>query len=699
MNDIANGRENETLRIPWSEENNNTNAEELVKLEWLVTNGLGGYASGTLAGVASRRYHGLLVASLTDPFGRWMMLNHLTELIRLPNGNSYLIGGEELQGKLILHSTNHLKEFRLEMGLPVWRYEFEGYVIEKRILLSHRQNSVYISYRLLEGNGIIRIKIRPSVNFRPHDSPVNTINRSTLTVSCTEGRIELMETLAKLPSLRLYIYGEQNAFTLKSAWPPAVFYRMEESRGHESVGEMWTPGYFRADLSMAEEVTFVASTESWDIIQSLLPQEAFDLEITRRERLRDIAHPAVKKGAISELILAADQFLITPAGRTIHEARTRAAGDEGRTVIAGYHWFTDWGRDTMISLEGLTLITGRYIEAGHILRTFSHYIQDGLIPNFFPDGQNEGLYHTADATLWFFHSLNRYFLLTNDHITLRQILPKLLDIIDHHLRGTKFGIGIDIKDGLLTQGEQGYQLTWMDAKVGNWVVTPRRGKAVEINALWYNALRLLQHWLQQQDLLEDELKNEKIIARAQEIGALADKVYRSFNERFWNSSKNFLYDVVDGENGDDDALRPNQLFAISLDYPVLAKTRWPAVLSAVSEKLLTPFGLRSLTPDHPDYKSLYFGDVRARDAAYHQGTVWAWLIGAYIDAWLATYPERKSEARNYLKGLVKHLGEHCIGTISEIFDGEPPFTPRGCVAQAWSVAEVLRSWVRTSFEE
>ena len=277
------------------------------------------------------------------------------------------------------------------------------------------------------------------------------------------------------------------------------------------------------------------------------------LERQRRQHLLSVANPAVQTGPASELVLAADQFIITPSGRVVDEARTKAAGDEVRTVIAGYHWFTDWGRDTMISLEGLTLTTGRHTEAGYILRTFGQYIRDGLIPNFFPDGENEGLYHTADATLWFFHALHRYVAATGDRETLRQLLPKLQDIVDHHIRGTRFGIGVDPADGLLRQGQQGYQLTWMDAKVGDWVVTPRRGKAVEINALWYNALRLLANLAAEEDNGPQE---------ESPVAALAEQVRQSFNERFWNEERGYLYDVVDGENGNDDALRPNQIFAI-----------------------------------------------------------------------------------------------------------------------------------------
>jgi predicted glycogen debranching enzyme len=354
-------------------------------------------------------------------------------------------------------------------------------------------------------------------------------------------------------------------------------------------------------------------------------------------------------------------------------------------VIAGYHWFTDWGRDTMISLEGLTLTTGRHQEAGYILRTFARYVHDGLIPNFFPDGKNEGVYHTADATLWFFHALDRYVAVTGDRSTLKHLLPILQDIVQHHTRGTRFGIGVDPKDGLLTQGQEGYQLTWMDAKVGDWVVTPRRGKAVEINGLWYNALRLLEGWL----------RDSQGDAAAQDLAAQAARVKSSFNERFWNAQTQCLYDVVDGDAGNDPACRPNQVLAISLRFPVLEPARWKPVLEVAQRQLLTPVGLRSLAPGHPDYKPRYFGDLRARDAAYHQGTVWAWLIGPFIDAWLKSYPEDRAGARRMLDGFVPHLNEACVGSISEVFDAEKPFTPRGCIAQAWSVAEVLRCWVKT----
>jgi predicted glycogen debranching enzyme len=338
----------------------------------------------------------------------------------------------------------------------------------------------------------------------------------------------------------------------------------------------------------------------------------------------------------------------------------------------------------MISLEGLTLVTGRHDEAGQILRTFINHVRDGLIPNFFPDRSTEGVYHTADATLWYFHALSRYIQYTQDRTVLKKHLPILQEIVAYHLNGTRFGIHVDPADGLLCQGAPGYQLTWMDAKVGDWVVTPRRGKAVEINALWYNALRLLETWLIEAG--ED----------SQKIHSFAERAYASFNRRFWCDAEQGLFDVVDGEQGDDASCRPNQIFAISLPHPVLEPTKWQRVLQTVQDRLLTPFGLRSLAPGSPDYKQQYYGDLRSRDAAYHQGTVWAWLIGPFVDAWLRVHPDRSHECRQFILGFDAHLSEACIGTISEIFDAEAPYTPRGCAAQAWSVAEVLRVASRLS---
>ena len=659
--------------------------DPMPRREWLVTNGLGGYASGTVAGVVTRRYHGLLVASLPAPLGRMVMFNHLLERVRLADRRVLWLGDEdEISGPNATDRTEHLQEFRLETGLPVWTYRIGDVVIEKRVLMPHGQNTVHVTYRLLEGEGPVRLSLRPSMHFRGYEAPVNAAPGQSFTVTAVGRRYEVCAG-HDLPSLKLWLHSERGALTLE-ARTSDVSYRMEKIRGYESVGTLWSPGYFRADLRVDAPATLVASTESWEVVEALAPEAAASAESDRRRRLIDRSGSAATDRLAAQLVLAADQFIITPAGRADEAARARAAGEEVRTVIAGYHWFTDWGRDTMISLEGLTLATGRYREAGHILRTFGHYVRDGLIPNMFPDGAREGLYHTADATLWFFHAVERYVQVTGDVDTLRALLPAFLDIVRHHLAGTRFGIGVDPLDGLLRQGEAGYQLTWMDAKVDDWVVTPRRGKAVEINALWYNALCLLRRWT-------EDLGTE---ARELNLAEHAERARQSFNRRFWFEAGGHLYDVVDGEQGDDPACRPNQVFAISLDHPVLDAARWPAVMEVVRDRLLTPVGLRSLSPGHPDFKAKYYGDLRSRDAAYHQGTVWAWLIGPFVDAWLRVYPEDRGGARRLLHDFDGHLGDACMGSISEIYDAEAPYIPRGCVAQAWSVAEVLRCLLKTA---
>jgi predicted glycogen debranching enzyme len=677
--------EDYVLRMPWAGPSA-TDLEPLLTREWLVTNGLGGYASGTISGAPTRRYHGLLVAALRAPLGRVMMFNHLIEQLRLHDGSIVRFGGEEYRGGLLkLHGAAHLREFRLEDGLPVWCFELNGIVFEKRVFQAHLQNTVYVAYHLVKSDGPVRMKLRPSVHFRRHDGPVSDTNATPYVLTAVGDRYELSQG-PPWPALRLHLIGQGATFTIDNVTLPHVLFRVEESRGYESTGTLWSPGEFRVDLVPGKDVILVASAEPWETVLAVEPGAALAFERERRRRLIVLAEAPARAGPGADLVLAADQFVITPAGRAHEAARAHAAGDEVRTIIAGYHWFTDWGRDTMISLEGLTLTTGRHREAGYILRTFAHYVRDGLIPNMFPEGEKEGLYHTADATLWFFHAIGRYAAMTGDRDTIRLLLPTLQDIVVHHLRGTRFGIGVDSRDGLLSQGQEGYQLTWMDAKVDGWVVTPRRGKAVEINALWYNALRLLEGWL----------REEQGEAAAQSIAEHAERARDAFNKRFWLASEGYLYDVVDGEKGDDPACRPNQILAISLDHPVLDRTRWQLVLDVVQRRLLTPVGLRSLAPGSPDYKPKYYGDLRSRDAAYHQGTVWTWLIGPFVDAWLRLHPEDRAGARRFLEGFVPHLGEACMGSISEIFDAEEPFTPRGCVAQAWSVAEVLRCWVKTS---
>src|SRR5437868_665189 len=630
--------------------------ELLAAREWLVTNGLGGYASGTLAGVITRGFHGYLIAALSTPLGRVMMLNDLVEKVENVDGQSIQLGGEErVNTPLKAHGSEFLQEFLLEDGNPVWIFQFGDSQLEKRVIMVHRQNTVHIGYRL-KGPGKFRLMLRPSVNFRHHEAPVSTPLAGNYAFTVVEDSFEISSQTA-IPPLRLMLYGQDKSLTMDRTRFQEVVYRIEESRGYAAQGDLWSPGYFSVVLNESHPVTLVASSESWDTIRAITPEYAAAAEKIRRQRLLNRSVNTQAEGPIAELVLAADQFIIVPEGRAEDTMRARAAGDEVRTVIAGYHWFTDWGRDTMISLEGLTLTTCRHVEAGYILRTFAHYIRDGLIPNMFPEGTDEGLYHTADATLWFFHAIARYLSATGDQQLLPQLLPRLEDIVEWHIRGTKFGIGVDAADGLLRQGASGYQLTWMDAKVGDWVVTPRRGKAVEINALWYNALCYMERWL----------RDEHGEPAARPYAEQAERARRSFNRRFWYAEGGYLYDVLDGEDGEDPACRPNQVLALALAHPVLDSQRWRPVLDVVRERLLTPVGLRSLAPGHPDYKAKYYGDLRARDAAYHQGTVWAWLIGPFVDAWLRTHPGDTATARSFLTGFEHHVSEACVGSISEVF--------------------------------
>ena len=661
------------------------NPTSLIEREWLVTNGLGGYSSGTLSGAATRRYHGMLISAHPAPLGRVMMFNHLAELIHISDHPEISISSVEYKNTAYsLQGEFPLEEFRMEMGLPVWQYRLKDCIVQKRIFMPHHRNTVHINYRLVSGGEPLRLSLSPSFHFRGHDHAVSIVDNPPYTLTSRSGCYEICNEHSGFPRLRMRLSGTAATLALADSMLSNVLYRIEECRGYDNVGTLWSPGAFQVTLTHDQEVTLTASTEDWDEILAIKPQESWDIEMERRERLLSNSASATDSSLCAELTLAADQFVILPVSRISDSVRAESTGDQARSVIAGYHWFTDWGRDTMISLEGLTLVTGRHAEAGYILRTFANHVRHGLIPNFFPDHATEGLYHTADATFWFFHALNRYVTATQDYETLQQLLPILQDIIANHRVGTKFGIGVDARDGLMRQGAEGYQLTWMDAKVGDWVVTPRRGKAVEINALWYNALRLLEGWLKADG--QD----------ASDVAGTANQVYESFNQRFWCEEQKGLYDVLESEGGDDASCRPNQIFAISLDHPVLEQARWSTVVDTVLERLVTPVGLRTLAPGHPDYKPKYSGDLRSRDAAYHQGTVWAWLIGPFIDAWCRTYPSRRHECPAFLEGFDAHLSEGCIGTISEIFDAEAPYTPRGCAAQAWSVAEVLRSIVATA---
>jgi predicted glycogen debranching enzyme len=668
------------ITLPW-ERNGDVNA--FLSLEWLVTNGLGGYSSSTVMQVATRRYHGLFVPDLPSPRGRTMVIPRLDEELQIGTTTVRLSGAEYTDERLDTDIVRHLTSFCREWHTPTWRFSCEGREVVKRIVMPYGQNTVYVQYRLDAGEPVT-LRLRPFITFRMPDAPLSDARKPPFPMTMVRGRYEIPLCEGVAP-LKLCLRPHAGVFVADASISHGVSYRVDRDRGSLHVEDLESPGYFTVQLTPEQPVSFVASIEPWENLQ----YEADVIFAAERERLQKlIAHAG--GGATDRfetlLSLAADQFIVFPGSRMEEHAMAQASGDEARTVIAGYYWFTDWGRDTMISLEGLTLCTGRHREGRAILRTFAHYIKGGLIPNLFPEGERTGLYHTADATLWYFHALDRYYEVTGDRDTLMVLYPALKQVIDHHMKGTSFGIGVDTRDGLLKAGAPGYALTWMDAKVEDWVVTPRRGKPVEIQGLWYNAVRLMGQWA-------DDLGE-----RTDRWDEIAEQVKESFNRRFWYGPGGYLFDVMDGEFGDDPSLRPNQIFTMSLRYPVLEQERWSSVLAAVRDKLLTPFGLRTLAPGHRDYKAMYFGDLRARDAAYHQGTVWAWLIGHFIDASMKAGVSR-AECRRILSAFEIHLADDGIGTISEIFDADPPYAPRGCIAQAWSVAEVLRAYQATKEED
>jgi predicted glycogen debranching enzyme len=647
--------------------------------EWLVTNGLGGYASGTLAGIPARKYHGLFVPNLSAPKGRHIMISRCDEVLVAGSHRLQLGGAEFAHGRFVGDAHRYLKEFRLDHRIAVWKFEFEGAIVEKSVVMPHGHNTVCVQYRLHSG-APIELHVRPFVSFRRHDETPTTQTPDDFKLIVQRGLHEVRHAHSPMV-LRLTMRPGPTTFVTEERDEHEFFYRIESDRGDPPFESAFSPGYFLAQLTTDTPVTFVATTHGWERLD-FDPADVFEAE---RRRLATLValNPAVEKDEVAtQLAMAADQFIVLPGSRLEETVMAQAEGTELRTIYAGYHWFGDWGRDTMISFEGLTLVTGRFREAGAILRTFSHYVKDGLLPNLFPEGERQALYHTVDATLWYFHAIARYLEYTSDRTLIAQLFPVLQSIVDHHVKGTLFNIHMD-KDGLIAAAAEGLQLTWMDAKMGDWVVTPRRGKPVEIQALWYNALRLMAGWAAQ------------VGQSAEQYEQLAARARKSFNERYWNANRDCLFDVIDGPKGDDDSIRPNQIFALSLKHPVLDDQHRESVLKVVHDRLLTPYGLRTLSSDHPDYKPHYRGDLLARDSAYHQGTVWPWLIGHFIDAYLRLHPDPQ-HARSLLKAFPDHLNDAGVGSISEIFDAEEPHAPGGCIAQAWSVAEVLRAWVRTA---
>ena len=656
--------------------------ESLIEREWLVTDGLGGYASGTVLGPPTRQHHGLFVPNLSQPNGRHVLISSMSEVVVTGSDRHELAGHRTPEGTIESHCAGLLESFRLEAGMPVWEYRVGGLRLRRRITLPHAQSQLCIGYEVdgsRDDGAPSHLLLRPFFTLRRHDQEPDDGAASRCIVGASlEGerpRLDVRLRDTEL-SLRVAVIGTRAALRLDPC-QRKHHYSVERERGYLHEETHYGPAEF--EIALRPGVQFALFARLGESAEMEIDPAA--LFATERRRVAGLLEHAgdPRDPLAARLVVAADQFIVRPGNRLEEQTRAEAEGLRVRTVIAGYHWFGDWGRDTMISLEGLTMCTGRLEEAEATLTTFAGYVRDGLLPNLFPEGARSALYHTVDATLWYFHAIDRFCEWRGDRRLVAQLMPVLDSICEHYIRGTRYGIGVDEEDGLVRAGEHGYQLTWMDAKAGDWVVTPRRGKPVEIQALWYNALSLMVQWRSELGLDAREHARRAAQARA------------SFERRFWSAELGRLRDVVDGEHGDDDSGRPNQILSLSLRHPILAKAHWQPVLSWVRDALLTPYGLRTLDPRHPDYKRNYHGDLLTRDGAYHQGTVWPWLIGHYVDALLRVDDAAQGDPLAAFEG---HLTQFGVGSIAEIFDAEAPYLPRGCIAQAWSVAEVLRARLR-----
>ena len=645
-----------------------------IEKEWLETNGLGGYASSTIIGANTRGYHGLLVSAIKQSTHRMVTLSKIEETIII-EGRRYEISCNQYIGAIYPEGYKYLDSFRLD-PFPTFKYVIEDAVIEKSIFMVHGRNTVFVVYQLVEGPKPVNIELRPLIACRDFHGRMHENYNLKIDAQHSNGSMSVY-----MNGIRLSLLLRDGDFKALPDWYRNFEYIVEAQRGQESHEDLYSPGYFVHEIGRGKEIALIASTEDPSV---------FDLESSR-------SHELNRKGKIMEnsllnltpknfqyciscLLASADQFLVKR--------------DDYPSIIAGYHWFGDWGRDSMISLPGLTLVTEQYEIAKDILKNLARYCDKGMIPNYFPESGGQPEYNSVDASLWFIYAVKKYFDSTEDLLFIESELSDVLrDIIQHYREGTRYNIHTD-EDGLLYAGEEGVQLTWMDAKIGDLVVTSRCGKAVEINALWYNALRTM----------EDFSHRLGHSGSAQKYSDLAEKTKESFNEMFWNEKGGYLYDCIDGDYFDD-SIRPNQIFAISLPYQVLLEKRASSVLKVVQNELLTPYGLRTLSPKDKRYKGQCIGDQYSRDMAYHQGTVWAWLLGPFIMAYVRVNGQN-NQTRDFIKGLLgklthDHFNDAGLSTISEIFDGDPPHHPRGCIAQAWSVAEILQVMAEccTSFKD
>ncbi|HJV56451.1 MAG TPA: amylo-alpha-1,6-glucosidase [Methylomirabilota bacterium] len=637
--------------------------------EWLCTNGLGGFASGTVAGLPTRRYHGLLVAALKPPVGRTVLVDGLHERIEYDGATYELSTARWADGAVAPAGYRLIERFYLDGTTPVWHYACADTLVEKRVWMEPGANTTYVRYRLLRAGagGPVRLTLRALVNYR--EFHVTTHGPGWQMAVAPAGRgLQIIAYDGARP-LSIQMPGA----TAEPAHDWYVGFRLaaEEARGLDALDDSLHAGTFTATLAPDRPLTAVLSAEArpdLDGEQAWARRRAHETEVLLAWRK---AQPAagLAPAWIERLVLAADQFVVS---------RPLADDPGGLSVIAGYHWFGDWGRDTMIALPGLTLCTGRPEAARRILTTFARFVDGGMLPNVFPDAGEQPEYNTVDAALWYVEAVRAYHEATRDDGALRQLFPALEQIVRAYAAGTRYGIRVDPADGLVTAGEPGVQLTWMDARVGDRVVTPRTGKPVEINALWYNALVAMAGLA-------------RALGRsATEWEAMAARAAAGF-ARFWNAEAGYCYDVIDGPDGHEAALRPNQILAVSLPATALSAERQRQIVDACARRLLISYGLRSLAPGEPGYQPRYAGGPRERDGAYHQGTAWAWLLGPFALAYDRVHGDRAG-ARALLEPMAQHLGEYGVGSIAEVFDAEPPFAPGGCIAQAWSVAETLRAW-------
>jgi predicted glycogen debranching enzyme len=634
-----------------------TNFEEATSREWLETNGIGGFAGGTISGAMTRRYHGLLTAATQPPLGRVTMLSKFEERL-LINGVPFELSSNKYPGAIYPQGFQYITSFRLD-PFPVWIYELNGIEIEKRIFMVHGENTTVIRYsitsKLSKPKPELKLELRPLLSFVDYHHLQHETAEFNGAFDSNNGVVSV-QPYQSLPSL----FFAHNAAEIEKTgnWYKNFEDEIEQERGFDYTEDLFQPFVLTFDVS--KDASVIVSTEIRNANDVSKLEKS---EIKRRAGLIKTAKASDE--FTQQLVLAADQFIVD-----------RGAGE---TVIAGYPWFSDWGRDTMIALPGLTISTNRLEVAKDILLEFSKHISQGMLPNRFADADGEAEYNTIDATLWYFEAIRAYAAATNDYALVEtELYEKLADIIAWHLRGTRYNIHVDT-DGLLYGGEEGVQLTWMDAKVGDKVITPRTGKPVEIEALWYNALMIMA------DLAGRFGDN----ADQRLYLSMAKMCEQSFNAVFWNDDEDCLYDVV--INGSrDGSVRPNQIFAASLHHSMLDNDKARKVVEKVESELLTPVGLRSLSPHESRYVPVYIGSPEVRDSAYHQGTVWAWLIGGFVDAYRRVFPEREDRIGEFLDGFNAALSEGAVGQIAEIFDADAPHHSRGCFAQAWSVAEVLR---------